>query len=79
MFPFSVPQPTDSNIDSLWRPRHPAWRTVPGQPEPTGQSQSGGDERGGACVLPGRPGHLARGSSGVPPDAVRVSQCVVDC
>uniref|UniRef100_A0A8C5B361 Putative protein-lysine deacylase ABHD14B n=1 Tax=Gadus morhua TaxID=8049 RepID=A0A8C5B361_GADMO len=47
------PEPTDSNFDSLRRQRRTAWRTVSRQPQQTGQSQSGGDERGGASVLSG--------------------------
>lgn len=55
----------------LRRPGHAAGRAVAEQPEKSGQSQRGGDERSRSPVLPGRPGHLAPSAHRLPRHAVQ--------
>lgn len=62
---------TGSNSDCLRRPGCWARNAVAHKSEQSGQSQSGGDEGGGASLLPGWPGHLAQGSDRLPQYAVK--------
>lgn len=62
---------TGSDSDRLRRPGRRSRESVAHQPEQSGQSQSGGDEGGGASLLPGRPGHLAQGSHRLPHGVVK--------
>lgn len=62
---------TGPNADRLRRPGCWAWKPVADKPQQSGQSPSGGDEGGGAPVLPGWPRYLARSSQRLPDDAVK--------
>lgn len=73
--PVSPPGP---NADRLWRPGRWARSIVTRQPEQTGQSQRGGDERSGSPLLHRRPGHLAQSAHRLPQGAVKLFAVILN-